>query len=174
VTIEHERQLLEARQLALIRQRNQQALDWLDRLTETAEPALLERAIAQLGFRDRTWDGNRLIVIDDDEQIPVTLNADEIAQLVRARSEAGWSYADVRPLIRPGAGRVPARYLPLGFVTGHVGDLPEITIDAMVEPGATIAFEVGQSYREWILDEHLGYLGTPPPDIGAQVWRVLT
>jgi len=102
----------------------------------------------------------------------VRLAPQEVARLVRARSEAGWSYADVRPLIRPGSSRVPARYEPFGHVVDVVGELPEIVLDVPVDVGATIAFEVGNSYREWIVDGEVGYVGYPPPAVGAQVWLV--
>jgi hypothetical protein len=160
--VDAERQRLEARQRELVAERKRAELAWLDELALTDDEALAERALRQLGFRaaqGRVVDG-----------AVVTLHGRDLARLVRARADAGWSYADVRPLIH-GDRDVPERYEPLGRVVAHRGELPEIVLDATVEPGTTIAFEVGDSYREWIVEDAVGYVGTPPPPVGARVWR---
>jgi hypothetical protein len=172
VDVEGMRAVLGARQMALRFSRRAEALAWLDELELTGDRQLFERAVKSLGFREREWRGERLFVVDEGGFVPVELEATSIARLVRARADADWSFQDVRPLIRRGAGEVPSRYHALGRVTAIVGELPEVRIDAVVPPGATIAFEVGASYREWIVEDAIGYLGMPPPVAGARVWRV--
>jgi len=166
------RAVLDARQADLRSARLGQALAWLGELELTGDPVLFERAVKSLGFREREWSGDQLLVVDDGELVPVKLEPRAVARLVRARADAGWSFQDVRPLVRSGASEVPSRYEALGTVVAIVGALPEIRIDVAVPPGATIAFEVGLSYREWIVEGSVGYVGKPPPAIGARVWRV--
>ncbi len=166
------RAMLDARQTCLRAVRLGRALAWLDELELTGDPQLFERAVKSLGFREREWRGDQLLVVEDGEPVPVELEPRAIARLVRARADAGWSFQDVRPLIRSDAGEVPSRYRALGTVAAVVGELPEIRIDVAVPSGCTIAFEVGSSYREWIVEDAVGYVGTPPPAVGARVWRV--
>jgi hypothetical protein len=170
--IEATRGLLEARQIALVAVRRRQALAWLTRLETTGDPVLVEAAVAALGFRERAWESGRLIVVDAGERIPIGLDPKALARLVRARADVGWSFADVRRMIRPGAAQVPERYEPLGEVVALTGELPEVVVDNDVVPGTTIAFEVGSSYREWIVEGSLGYVGTPAPEVGSLVWKV--
>ena len=161
---EVERAVLEARQRALAAERRRAALAWLDELARTEDDGLAERALRALGFRDasgRVVEGER-----------VALSGAELARLVRARADAEWSHADVAPLIRRARDLVPDRYEPLGRVVELRGELPEVVLDARVAPGETIAFEVGDSYREWIVEDSVGYVGHPPPEVGARVWRV--
>jgi hypothetical protein len=171
--VETKRALLEARQLALVGERRRQTLAWLTQLETTGEPALVEAAVAALGFREREWDGDRLVVVDAGERSRVDLDPKALARLVRARADAGWSFADVRPMVRPGAALVPERYELLGKVTALTGELPEIVVDSHVQAGTTIAFEVDSSYREWIIEGALGYVGAPAPEVGAPVWKVV-
>lgn len=171
-TVEGRRALLEARQAELRGARAEQRLSWLRELVDDPRPELVERALRKLGFRSLERDGDAFTVLDGDERVEVTLTPRQLARLVRARQDADWSYADVRPLIRPGAREVPARYSPLGEVVAHEGELPEVRVAGGVAPGTTIAFEVGDSYREWIVDGDTAYVGYPPPAVGARVWVV--
>ena len=166
------RALLDARQLALQSQQRHEDLAWLDELEKARSPALVDLAVARLGFRERKWQDGELFVVDDDELVAVRLQPAALARLVRARADAGWSFGDMRLLIRPGAARVPDRYEPIGTVIEIAGDLPEIVADCDVQPGWTIAFEVERSYREWIVETELGYVGLPAPKVGSNVWRV--
>jgi hypothetical protein len=167
-----ERARLEARQWRLQRGRDSRHLEWLEQLERTPDPALVERALRKLGFRELVRDGDVWLVVDGGDLIPVLLDPGELARLVRARTDAGWSFADVRPLIRPGSSLVPGRYRPLGHVVALDGELPAVRLDADVRPGSTVAFEVGRSYREWIVERELGYVGTPAPAVGSPVWLV--
>jgi len=163
VSIETERARLEALQRQLTAERKRSALQWLDDLRVHDDDALAERALRALGFRDaqgRLVEGRR-----------ISLSGAELARLVTARADAGWSYADVRQAIG-GDRDVPDRYEPLGRVVELRGELPEIVVDAQVEPGTTIAFEVAGSVREWIVERAIGYVGLPPPTVGTPVWRV--
>ena len=161
---EVERAVLDVRQRAVAADRRRAELAWLDELARSEDDGLAERALRALGFREATGR-----VVDGER---VALSGAELARLVRARADAEWSFADVRPLIRRSGDLVPDRYEPLGRVVDLRGELPKVVLDARVAPGETIAFEVGDSYREWIVEDSVGYVGHPPPEVGARVWRV--
>ena len=162
-----ERERAEARQRAIAAERREADLAWLAALLARPEPQLVERALRTLGFREPV--AFRLeppeIVIGDRR-----LTVRELVQLVRGRSSAGWGFRDVEPLAP-----VPARYDRIGEVVELRGELPSVVVSAAVEPGSTLAFEVGLDHREWVIEHpdggEVGYVGTPPPAVGSPVYR---
>jgi hypothetical protein len=167
-----ERTHAEARQRVLAAKRRETGLTYLDGLLETPTRELVERALRALGFREPVefrLEPPEIVFAHN------RLTCRDLVRLVRGRSSADWSFVDVKPLAP-----VPLRYRRIGEVVELHGELPAVVIRGDVEPGDTLAFEVGLDHREWVVeaparDDELtdvGYVGTPPPTVGSAVYSV--
>lgn len=165
-----ERAAAEARQRQLAADRRERELAWLAELVAAPSAALVERALRTLGFREPVAFRLEGTAVEFAER---RLTVRQLARLVRGRSSADWTFADVQPL-EP----VPPRYRLLGEVVELRGELPRVVVGGAVDPGATVAFEIGEDFREWVVEHPLpegaltdvGYVGTPPPAPGTLVY----
>jgi len=121
-------------------------------------PELIQRALRALGFREPIeYDERRLSVRD-------------LVRLLRGRTSADWSFGDVEPLMLP-----PGRYERIGEVVDVRGELPSVVVSVQVPSGTMLAFEIGLDHREWVVEAggtEIGYVGTPPPEVGSPVYAV--
>jgi hypothetical protein len=162
----------EARQRDLAAARREYEHAYLNELLDAPTRELVERALRALGFREPI-----AFRLEPQEIVLETrrLTVRDLVRLVRGRSSADWSFADVKPL-EP----VPPRYRRIAEVAELRGDLPAVVIRGTVEPGSTLAFEVGLDHREWVVEApardgdltDVGYAGIPAPAVGTAVYLV--
>ncbi len=171
-SLAEQRAQAEARQRDLAAARREHELAYLNELLEAPTRELVERALRALGFREPV--AFRL----EPPEIVLELRrltVRDLVRLVRGRSSADWSFADVKPL-EP----VPPRYRRIGEVAELRGELPAVVIRGGVEPGDTLAFEIGLDHREWVVEApaqdgdltDVSYAGSPPPAVNTPVYLV--